>query len=323
MNGTAPPTASGLRQRRLTITAKLAVIVLIFVAIIAALAAVVALSLRLSSGARAYVGGEGLWSKAQKDAVYYLSRYAQTGEADDSLRYRQAIRIPLGDRHARLEMEKPDYDPAEVERGFVAGGNAAADVPDMIFLFRHFSGFGEFATAIRVWREAEQLILELDRIAGELHAGHMPPQRRQQLLQGIADINTRVAPLEHQFSVSIGDGARWVQHTLPALLLSITAVMLLAGLWVVWRISRDLQQGILGLREGALRVSRGDLAHRIEIASRDELGDLATVFNEMIVRRRLAEDALRDTTEFRDKVMESATNAIFAFDLQGRFTLLN
>ena len=35
-------------------------------------------SLNTLSSLRAYVGGEGLWSKAQKDAVYYLNRYADT-----------------------------------------------------------------------------------------------------------------------------------------------------------------------------------------------------------------------------------------------------
>jgi hypothetical protein len=30
------------------------------------------------SAARAYVAGEGLWSKAQRDAVYSLTLYAQT-----------------------------------------------------------------------------------------------------------------------------------------------------------------------------------------------------------------------------------------------------
>jgi len=322
-----PLAATPKRTRRLTITVRLAVIVLIFVGIIGALAAIVALSLRLSTGARAYVGGEGLWSKAQKDAVYYLTRYGQSGQAEDYQHYLDAIVIPLGDRRARLAMEQGLYGDDAILQGFVEGGNAAVDVPELVLLFRYFRRIDHFATAIDIWREAERQLMELLDIADELHAGiesgRLPAARRQQLLERIAEINARVAPLERDFSIAIGRGARWMQQTLPVMLLAITALMLAGGLWVVWRISRELQQGILRLREGALRVSLGDLSHRIEIQSDDELGDLATVFNEMIVRRRLAEDALRETTEFRDKVMESATNAIIAFDLQGRFTLVN
>jgi PAS domain S-box-containing protein len=43
----------------------------------------------------------------------------------------------------------------------------------------------------------------------------------------------------------------------------------------------------------------------------------------MIEHRRQAEASLRSAHEFRDKVMESATNSIHALDLEGRFTLIN
>jgi hypothetical protein len=55
---------------------------------VAALIALAATSMLVLSGVRAYVGGEGLWSKAQKDAVYYLVRYARSAEASDYQRYR-------------------------------------------------------------------------------------------------------------------------------------------------------------------------------------------------------------------------------------------
>ncbi|AXQ28647.1 PAS domain S-box protein [Solimonas sp. K1W22B-7] len=314
-------------SHHLSITAKLAAIVVVFVAIVFALVAVVTLSLRLASGARAYVGGEGLWSKGQKDAVYYLSRYAQSGQLADYQRYQDAMAIPLGDRIARLEMERSSYNEETVRRGFVAGGNAAQDVPDMIFLFRHFRWLDRLDAAIDVWRQAERRLLELEAIAAELHrtipADQLAPPRQQLLLERIATINAAVAPLEREFSVRIGAIARWMQHGLPLVIVGFAALLLAAGLWVAFVISRDLRQAILALREGAVRVSQGDLNYRIDVRSGDELGELALVFNEMIVRRRLAEEGLRETTEFRNKVMQSATNAIFAFDLQGRFTLVN
>ncbi|MGB7621953.1 MAG: PAS domain S-box protein [Terriglobia bacterium] len=42
-----------------------------------------------------------------------------------------------------------------------------------------------------------------------------------------------------------------------------------------------------------------------------------------ITERKRAEAALRRSHEFRDKVMENATNSIYALDLKGRFTLAN
>src|SRR5437879_5143078 len=62
------------------------------------------------SSVRAYVGGEGLWSKAQKDAIYYLQKYSRTHDEADYIAFRNFMKVPLGDHQARTEMlkEKPD-----------------------------------------------------------------------------------------------------------------------------------------------------------------------------------------------------------------------
>ena len=48
------------------------------IASVIALLVLVVLSLDILSTGRAYVGGEGYWSKAQKDAVLDLVRYARS-----------------------------------------------------------------------------------------------------------------------------------------------------------------------------------------------------------------------------------------------------
>jgi len=50
-----------------------------FVAIVALLVLLATESISIVSASRAYVGAESLWSKAQKEAVYSLYRYAQSG----------------------------------------------------------------------------------------------------------------------------------------------------------------------------------------------------------------------------------------------------
>jgi hypothetical protein len=63
---------------------------------VAALIALAGASMFALSGVRAYVGGEGLWSKAQKDAIDYLERYARSADASDYQKYQAAISVPLG-----------------------------------------------------------------------------------------------------------------------------------------------------------------------------------------------------------------------------------
>src|SRR5688500_16650677 len=82
-----------------------------FVAVVLVQLLVATFSLYTMSAVRAYVGGESFWSKGQKEAIYFLNRYADTGREAFFHRYEQAIAVPMADRRARLELEKaaPDY----------------------------------------------------------------------------------------------------------------------------------------------------------------------------------------------------------------------
>jgi diguanylate cyclase (GGDEF)-like protein len=280
------------RLRMVPISTKLAVVVSAFTAAFVLLLMVMEAALNLNAGVRAYVQGEGLWSKGQKDAVYHLVRYLESHDPRDYALYQQSMQMPLGDRVARLEMDRADYDAAVVARGFIQGGNAAADVPAMVDLYRRFGRLRFFATAIDIWAAADAELLELDRHARAIHDGIASGQAeagQQALLLRLDQINEHLTRLEEAFSISFGEGARFVQHVLTALVLLCGLILLAAGLSLSWWITRGIRAGIERLRMGALRVSEGDLDCRIEVRGRDELGELAEVFNDMVERRRSAE----------------------------------
>ena len=109
-----------------------------FVAVAVVLVALAIFFMELLSAARAYVGGESLWTKAQKQAVQSLVRFAQLRDGEEWRAYQQAIAVPLGDRVAREELEKPAPDFEAARRGFIAGGNHPDDIAGMIRLFRWF-----------------------------------------------------------------------------------------------------------------------------------------------------------------------------------------
>ena len=83
-------------------------IVWIFAAVVICLMILANTSFGLLSSMRAYVGGESLWSKAQKDAVFHLQKYATSHDAVELRGFRADIAVPLGDHQARLEMDKPN-----------------------------------------------------------------------------------------------------------------------------------------------------------------------------------------------------------------------
>ncbi|HVK46350.1 MAG TPA: hypothetical protein VM488_00870, partial [Pseudobacter sp.] len=69
--------------RDVSIKTKLYFTVGIMAALIAVELVALAFSIHTLSSVRAYVNGEALWSKAQKDAMYQLSAYARTHDAED------------------------------------------------------------------------------------------------------------------------------------------------------------------------------------------------------------------------------------------------
>jgi len=61
------------------------------------------MALEVVNVARAYAGGEGFYSKAQKSAVIALHRFAETGDDRFYGVFQKFIAIPVGDRMAREE----------------------------------------------------------------------------------------------------------------------------------------------------------------------------------------------------------------------------
>ncbi len=317
----------GRRLRDLSIRAKLSGMVAMFLVSVTGALIIVALSFSMSSGVRAYVGAESQWSKGQKDAVYALSRYLQTGDRRSWNDFQRAIAVPLGDRRARLEMLKPGYNELVVYQGFLAGGVPSEDIPEMIFLFRNFRNFAFLAQAVDIWTKADERVQELMNVSREIavaeSTAQFDEQRRRLFLDRVDAINTRVTVLEQDFSRVLAEGARTVQWLLLGVIMTATSLLLGIALVVSWLVSYDLRKSIDGLRDGTVRVAQGDLGTRVEVRSNDELGVLAGELNSMIASRREAEVALKAATEFREKIMENVTNAIYTMDRDGRFMTAN
>jgi two-component system, cell cycle sensor histidine kinase and response regulator CckA len=219
---------------RLPVAKKLLVIVCVFVAIVICVFYLGVLRAEILAGVRAYVGGEGLWSKAEKRAVLSLTRYAESRSEHDYEEYLANIAVPLGDKQARLQLEHPKPDLGAVSKGFIQGRNSPEDVENMATLFRRFRRVGYMAQAIAIWTEGDTYIEQLQDLASELHQEvHLsqPDSRRiQRLSDRIAVIDARLTPLEDEFSSTLGQGARWISRVLSLAIFAASALLLFAGI---------------------------------------------------------------------------------------------
>ena len=126
-------------------------------------------SLNTLSSLRAYVGGEGLWSKAQKDAAFHLYKYGITGNKEEYILFQKFMGVVLGDGRARRELLLPNPNMEVARQGFLDGRNHPDDIAGMINLFRRFHSVYYINRAIEVWEMAETAALQLNVIGRKLN----------------------------------------------------------------------------------------------------------------------------------------------------------
>jgi diguanylate cyclase (GGDEF)-like protein/PAS domain S-box-containing protein len=243
-----PVPATGIRSRRLILIAWL------FSAIIVLVLIFTYYGIGLLSAGRAYVGGEGLWSKAQKDAVFALGRYRRYHDEADYDAYRNALDVILGDRQARLELEKPAPDLARARAGFLRGRNHPADIDGMIGLFRHFRHIPDIDKVIGIWTRADAMIDELMALGGQMRRSVQLGETDEQVvlaqLQALNAINQRLRPLEDDFSSTLGQAARTTEIVLLAVLFAGVALLLGAAMLFSRRMVRQSERVEDALRRG-------------------------------------------------------------------------
>ena len=219
--------------RRLPIASKLRVIVGVFVAIVICVFFLGVLRSEILTGVRAYVGGEGLWSKAEKRAVLSLTKYAASHAEGDYQQYLVEIAVPTGDQQARFELERASPDMTVVRRGLLQGRNSPEDVDSMSMLFRRFGSVGYMARAIAIWTEGDRYIDQLRSLADELHrevnSAHPDAQRIRAITEEVEAVDARVTPLEDEFSSTLGKGARWINRVVSIVSILASGLLLLMG----------------------------------------------------------------------------------------------
>ena len=242
---------------------RLVAIVWVFTGIVSCLLVAAVLSLGLLSAGRAFVEAQGLWTRAQKEAAFHLTRYALLHEDADYAAYQRAIAVPLGDRRARLELEKTRPDLGVVREGFAQGHIHAGDIDSMITLFRLLDDFEPAQRVAALWREADGHVLELVQVGDEIHAS--PDAWKEAFvareLARVNRINSVLTPLEDQIALTLNRAQRTGQAILLGGMLILAGLLLAAGIAIAQRFVRQNER-----LQRTLRQSEAQLRHLIESA---------------------------------------------------------
>ncbi|MBJ2267563.1 EAL domain-containing protein [Pseudomonas sp. MF6772] len=207
-----------MKQKRTLGTPRLLGIVWPFIAVVLFQALLGCVSLYMLSAVRGYVAGESLWSTGQKDAIYYLTLYADNRDQKTFLKYQSAIAVPQGGHELRIALDRPNPDLAAARQGILKGGNHPDDVSSVIWLYLNFRHFSYLEKAIELWTVGDGYLVQLDDLAQEMHRDILANQATSADIHAwkerIIAINDSVTPAAKAFSDALGEGSRMILRLL-------------------------------------------------------------------------------------------------------------
>ncbi|AET92207.1 diguanylate cyclase/phosphodiesterase with PAS/PAC sensor(s) [Burkholderia sp. YI23] len=242
-----------------------------FLAVVASLLALVATSLSIMSSVRAYIGGESTWSKGQKDAVFYLIRYAQTGDEAAFRQYESAIAYPLNLKRARLALEGsgPDPDLAIARQALLESGVDPADVSSVIWVFRTFRRASYFEHAVTYWTRGDALVDQLVETAQRLRVAKSAGARSQidveRLTGEIWNLNSAIAPVSRAFADVLGSAFRKTALLLFGINVVVAALLVSLSVWYARRFitARLASEHALRRSEARAKATLGSIGEAV------------------------------------------------------------
>lgn len=242
-------------------------------------------SMQTLSAVRAFVGGEGLWSKSQKDASYHLREYSLSRDEKHYRAFQNFMRVPLGDHQGLMQLKKPDPDLGIARQGFLEGRIHPDDIEGAMNLMLRFHDVYYIKEAVNTWTEGDSLVLLLiplgERMHAEINKSEPSQLELDSLVAQIEPLNAKLTVLEDNFSYILGEGSRWLEDLVLGLLLAVALTVEVSGLVMSVSVSRGITRGLHAINRAAKRVAKGDLSDRAKVYSNDEIGQVATAMNQM------------------------------------------
>jgi len=232
-------------------------IIFLFIIIALSLLALDQLQNRLLDSVRAYVNGEAMWSKGQKDAIYHLARYVTSHEEKALEGFRDGISVSLGDRQARQSLQSNPPNINLAREGFIQGRNHVDDIDNMIWLFLYFDSYPDMKKAIEIWTLGDKRIDDLlaleQKIESMVKSGKANNFQIHEFLEQVDKVNMQVTELENEFSLTLGNAARQIKYLTNLSLFFFTFLLIIFGILISRKILKGIKESQIALIESEAR----------------------------------------------------------------------
>jgi signal transduction histidine kinase len=273
---------------------------------------------------RAYVTGEGQYSKAQKSALIKLQQFVYTGDVRRYEEFRELLRVPTGDRLAREALLRSPADFRAARKGFLEGRIPGDDIFGMSLAFYTLKSWSPVAKAISDWREGDSLIQQLLVLGQQSYqtiAIRHEMSETSRFTARITDIDHRLTTVESDFSARMRNVAHLVRLFAVECLLALSIALLGAAVLAMWRISRSamqsermLHQSNRDLVEAKFRAEEADHAKSMFLANMSH--ELRTPLNavigysEMMMAESLGPMGNRRYVQYATDIREAGTHLL-------------
>ncbi len=154
-----------------------------------------------------------------------------------------------------------------------------------------------------------------DRVIGAVAASYYVPESYARKIDGVA-----AGYNEYRSSFKNKD---LVKLSYRLGFLAVMLSLLLAAIWVALKLASSITVPIRKLAEGTVEVARGNLDHRVEEQSFDEVGMLVDSFNRMTADLKHSSERLRQEMGNREVILANIDAGVISMDRAGKITTMN
>ncbi|MCJ0742247.1 sensor histidine kinase [Pedobacter montanisoli] len=173
-------------------------------------------ALKILDGTRAFTAGESSFTKGQQEATRCLTLYIFTKNEDYFKKFNTNLHIPISDSLARINLDQKG--PEEISRKhFINGGNSSYDVEKMIWIYKNFKDAAAFKSAVDIWKEADLLIMDLEKTGNDIHQKILKQkliqdQEEKNLALQVNSISDQLTKKGKEFDAVLAKSIRYINN---------------------------------------------------------------------------------------------------------------
>jgi PAS domain S-box-containing protein len=106
-------------------------------------------------------------------------------------------------------------------------------------------------------------------------------------------------------------------------IITITICCIFIGILASFLLSQRLTGPIAKLKKAANEIAKNNFGIKLDIQSRDEIGELSSAFNQMVVNLRASRHKLIKSINYTDSIIKSMIDALIVIDKEGLISTVN